>query len=378
MANSEDYSGWLRALGGVSSPPTQRTTVPTFALPSSGNLLSSLSALGTIPAGPLTSLLTQPVTRPLARLTVPTYQAPAAPVTPPQWIYVVRRFDRLIEAIGISETEIADGMKKLGRVVGSLNRCYYGQSSETTNMLVLGSWAKQTRVRPFSDIDVLFVMPFDVYQRFEGRTGNKQSQMLQEVRANLKTTYPRTDIRGDGQVVVVNVDGVMMEVVPSILLTDGRYWICDANNEGRYKLADPAAELKALETADTVCNSNARQLTRLLKKWQIENNVPIKAFQLERLVTEFLVQWDNRQRDRFWWDWMMRDFFAFMIGRANGFITMPGTGELIALGGNWLPRARAAHASALKACVYEQGNLEQLAGNAWQEIFGSAVPVTVS
>lgn len=64
--------------------------------------------------------------------------------------------------------------------------------------------------------------------------------MLQEVRANLKGTYPRTDIRGDGQVVIVNVDGVTMEVVPAILLQDGRYWICDTNDEGRYKLADPA------------------------------------------------------------------------------------------------------------------------------------------
>ena len=378
MANSDDYSGWMSALGSLAGSPTQRSSVPTLTPPNSLSAYSSLFALGTPTASPLTSLLTQPIARPLHALTVPTYQAPAAAIAKPQWIHVVRRFDRLIEAININDDEVSDGMKKLGRVVGSLNRCYYDLSSETANMLVLGSWAKQTRVRPFSDIDLLFIMPYEVYQRFENRIGNRQSQMLQEVRANLKGTYPRTDIRGDGQVVIVNVDGVTIEVVPAILLQDGRYWICDTNNEGRYKLADPASELKALQTADTVCKGNARQLTRLLKKWQIENKVPIKAFQLERLVTEFLVQWEHNQRDRFWWDWMMRDFFLFMVGRANSFVAMPGTGELVALGADWLPKARAAYASALKACIYEQGNFEALAGTAWQEIFGNAAPVTVS
>ena len=381
MADSDDYSGWMSTLGSLAGSPTQRSSLPTLTPPNSLSAYSSLFALGTPTASPLTSLLTQPIARPLHALTVPTYQAPAAPsaaMAKPQWIHVVRRFDSLIEAININDDEVADGRKKLGRVIGSLNRCYYDLSSDTANMLVLGSWAKQTRVRPFSDIDVLFIMPYEVYQRFENRVGNRQSQMLQEVRANLKGTYPRTDIRGDGQVVIVNVDGVTIEVVPAILLQDGRYWICDTNNEGRYKLADPASELKALQTADTVCKGNARQLTRLLKKWKIENRVPIKAFQFERLVTEFLVQWKHNQRDRFWWDWMMRDFFLFMVGRANGFVTMPGTGELVPLGADWLPKAWAAYASALKACVYEQGNFEALAGKAWQEIFGSAAPVTVS
>jgi hypothetical protein len=154
--------------------------------------------------------------------------------------------------------------------------------------------------------------------------------------------------------------------------------ICDTNDDGRYKWADPAAELQALEKADAAYNKNARQLTRLLKKWQIQNDVPIKAFQLERLAVEFLEGWPNSTRDRFWYDWMMRDFFLFMIGRANGFVQMPGTGEWISLGSEWLSAAKVAYQDALTACAYEQANLEVKAGNSWKEIFGSAAPVTVS
>lgn len=300
------------------------------------------------------------------------------PPFPWQWYFVTRRFDQLIEAIGIRQDEVDDGLKNLGRVVASLNRCYWNGSSETANALLLGSWAKQTRVRPFSDIDVLFILPVEVYWRFETRAGNKQSQLLQELRANLRVTYPRTDIRGDGQVVVVAVDGVTIEIVPAFLLTDGRYWICDTNNDGRYKLADPAAELQTLETANSAYNGNARQLTRLLKKWQIENQVAIKAFQLERLALDFLKGWPHNTRDRFWYDWMMRDFFLYMIGRANGLVQMPGTEEWISLGDDWRGAARTAYKNALAACAYEQANLEVPAGESWQEIVGSAAPARVS
>ena len=33
--------------------------------------------------------------------------------------------------------------------------------------MLSGSWGKLTRVRPVRDIDVLFVLPYSVYQRFQ-------------------------------------------------------------------------------------------------------------------------------------------------------------------------------------------------------------------
>lgn len=316
----------------------------------------------------------------------PAYQPPvfapiAAPTVPAKhpWFYVTRRFNQLIEAIGIREDEIDDATKKLGRLISSLNRCYNGESSETANMKIIGSWGKNTRVRPFSDIDVLFLLPVRVYWRLENNLGNKQSQLLQELRANLQSsTYPRTEIRGDRHVVVVEVDGVTIEVAPAFLLDDGRYRVCDTKDNGSYKLADPAAELQALEAANTASNGNARQLTRLLKKWQIQNDVPIKAFQLERLAIDFLVQWPYRQRDRFWYDWMIRDAFQYVIHRANGFVRMPGTDEIIWLGREWLAETQRAYTNALLACTHEQANREQLAGKAWQTIFGTAAPLSIS
>jgi hypothetical protein len=57
---------------------------------------------------------------------------------------------------------------------------------------------------------------------------------------------------------------------------------------------------------------------------------------------------------------------------------MPGTGETIYLGDDWIYRARAAHSKAIQACNHERDNYEYLAGSDWQDIFGTLVPMGVS
>jgi hypothetical protein len=93
-------------------------------------------------------------------------------------------------------------------------------------------------MRPPRDVDLYFVLPFAVYTRFQAHVWNRQSALLQEVKAALKGTYPDTDISGDGQV-VVRFGTYSVEVVPAILLTNNRYWICNTNDGGSYKETDP-------------------------------------------------------------------------------------------------------------------------------------------
>jgi hypothetical protein len=379
MSTNRNAYGSLAALAGVGLPGVS-TTVP---ITNSGTLLTgwesagattqplSLGALAALYAPATPYLQSSALTIPAPSL-VPVVQSPIIP-----WAFVRERFNQLIDRIGISAEEAADGMKKAKRVVGSLNRAYYGHSSETDNGYLVGSWAKQTRVRPFSDIDVLFVLPWSEYWRFETHISNKQSNLLQDVRKNLLVTYPRTEIWGDRHVVTVEVDGTLIEVVPAFALANGQYWVCDTKENGRYKVADPAAEERALESA-VAPNENARQLTRLLKKWQLHNDVRIKSFQLERLAIEFMAQWHCRLHDRFWYDWMVRDFFAYMIDRANGWVQMPGTGEWIELGSDWLSDAKSAGFNAAVACIHEQNNYGSLAGDAWTEVFGNTAQVSMS
>lgn len=292
-----------------------------------------------------------------------------------RWQYVRWRFKAFIDNLAITQAQREDGETKQAGVRACLNRHYYGYSSETANSLLIGSWGKDTRVRPSRDVDILFLLPDHVYWQYQARAGNLQSALLQEVKTVLLGTYPQTNMRGDGQVVVIPFNQTPVELAPGFRCTDGNILICDTNNGGRYTVSTAEAEAASLSASDTYCKGNTRALTQMLKQWQREQNVPLKSFQLERLAAEFLAGWLNNQRDHFWYDWMVRDFFAFLIGRANTYIFMPGTNELVWLGNDWLFKAQTAYRHSLSACEHEYNNQEVLAGQEWQAIFAAAIPL---
>ena len=306
--------------------------------------------------------------------------AALAPLTlgrPIRWYYVRPRFQALLENLKITEEQAKDGEVKHQGIVSCLNRAYWNSRDDAIHRILIGSWGKFTRVRPPRDVDILFVLPVEVYWRFQQRTGNRQSQLLQEVKSRLQTTYPQTDIRGDGQVVVVPFNTCKVEVAPAFPCQEGGYLVCDAHDDGRYKLVQPEAEIAALHVADTALNGNVRKLTRILKQWQRHCNVHIKSFQIEALIMELLPRLRYGRADEFWFDWLVRDAFGHMISRANGWFAMPATGEVIQLGDEWLSQASSAYGRALRACVYEDGNWQTLAGDEWQKIFGTMIPTTI-
>jgi hypothetical protein len=293
-----------------------------------------------------------------------------------QWIAVRPRFTQFHQNLALTPLQKLDGMRKRAGVVGCLNSAYYGTASETDNSFFVGSWGKDTMTRPPRDVDVYFLLSLEVYHRFQTRLWNRQSGLLQEVKEQLAVTYPKTDISGDGQVVMVRFDSYCVEVVPAFT-ANGRYWICDTHNGGSYKETAPWAEVNHIDGADRANSGNLRPLIRMLKAWKAWCKVPIKSFHLELLAADFLSQSPWRLKDYFWFDWLTRDFFGFLCGRGNGHVVVPGTNEVMALGNEWFSRAVSAHQRATKACDYERDNWAAAAGDEWQKIFGLDIPLTV-
>jgi len=340
------------------------------------------------PPGSLASLFAEPDNTPAA-LSASANQSLlggagyAAPVM--LWMYVRGRFGRFLSNLEITDNQRENAETARGGVIASLNRWYFAYPPgttdsllETANSVLIGSWGKGTQVRPPRDVDLIFILPSSVYWRYQNRVGNRQSDLLQEVKEVLEVTYPQTTMRGDGQVVVVGFNTTAVEVAPGFRCADGSIIICNTKDGGRYITSTAEPEFADLAASDEAWNGNTRALVRMMKRWQEEKNVPIKSFVLERLAIEFLRQWPYSHYDVFYYDWMIRDFLAYLIGRVGGSVIMPLTGEVVQLGREWLSRAATAHGHAVNACYYERDNYEIHAGEAWQSIFGSMVPVQVS
>lgn len=291
------------------------------------------------------------------------------------WAGVTERFRRFHRSLQLTTDEINDGIAKQLGVRQSLQRAYWGPTTETPPGFIVGSWGKQTAIRPPNDIDLFMQLPAEVYHRFDGYTGNKQSALLQEVKGHLLTTYPQTNMRGDGQVVIVAFNTITIEVVPVFKWDDTGTWVMpDTNAGGRWRHVYPEAENIGLDEADRIGNRNCRPLIQIIKAWKDYCNVPIKSFHIEQLVAAFIRTYQYRDQDYFYYDWFVRDFLKFLIGQYNGTIYAPASNEMVAIGGEWFSRASAAYDRAVKACEYEREDYIMLAGDEWQKLFGSRIP----
>lgn len=290
------------------------------------------------------------------------------------WSFVIPHFKNFLDNLELTDAQKQTVLTRVLNVGSCLHKHYYGQPFiQKGNVRVVGSHGKGTSTRPPSDIDILFILPRSEFQRFQNRSGYVQSQLLQEVKNVLSDTFPRTDLRADGQVIKSPFSDFSVEVVPAFLSDDGRYVVCDTNNGGSWKLTDPDAEQLSIQQADSVSLGKATHLIKMLKAWKKSCNVEIKSVVLEIAACCFVHQWPHKHQSLslFWHDWMMRDFFGYFLQLGNGTATIPGTGEIIPLGDQWVSRCESAHERALKACDYEYQDQAADAAQEWQKIFGS-------
>lgn len=295
------------------------------------------------------------------------------------WAGLTARFTAFHSNVLLTSDQLEDGRTKSRGITAALNAAYWGTNSQSDNAFWVGSWGKTTQARPPRDIDLFFVLPAEVYNRISQVAGNKQSALLQEVKGVLQAIplYAQTTMRGDGQVVVVAFNSITVEVLPCFRRTDGKFIICNTNDGGSWTVTDPSAEVEFIENGDVLTSRNLRIIIRMLKIWKRECNVPIKSYVLETLATSFLKQSEYRHNGYFYYDWIFRDFFKWLIGCANLDLRVADL-SVVPLGDEWKSRAESAYARALRACDHERDNYIEEAGDEWQKIFGQWIPKHVT
>jgi len=293
------------------------------------------------------------------------------------WVAVRQRFRQFHSDLNPTGAQIDDAIGKAKRVGQALERTYGSQATENPPILIVGSWGKGTQVRPSTDIDIMALFDQSVLERFQGYAFNGQSALLQEIKEKLETTYPQTRKRGDGQVVQIDFNSIMVELVPVFASGSGQFVMPDTNGGGSWKTVDPIAQIKLIDDADRAYNGNVRPLCKILKQWKRECSVDLKSFFIELLVVEFFRNYTCGHYDYYWYDFYVRDCLRFLKSRVNGWVAIPGTGEIVPLGDKWASKVDTAITIAETACNYEREDLEIMAGMEWQKIFGPRIPMHV-
>ena len=287
------------------------------------------------------------------------------------WIHVIPHFKQFLQELELKPQERADAETKADRIARCLWSKYYTGDFNPACYVKVGSYGKRTAIRPPSDLDMLFLLPPAEHSRIERLLGNKQSQLLRQVKGALEWTFPRTDLRADGQVVVAPFQTYNVEIIPAFALNDGTYITAHTADNGSWRPSNPVAEYRAINDADSVSAGKATDLSKMLKAWKRECSVDIKSISLEVLACVFVSEWQYRHQTLFYYDWLVRDFFEFMLRyKDRGWTRVPGTQEIIYLGDAWVSKCQSAYDRSLKSCTYEHLDYGHAAAVEWQKIFG--------
>jgi len=260
-----------------------------------------------------------------------------------------------------------------------LNSDYWTTTSDTAHSLYVGSYGRNTAIQGISDLDMIFQLPYSVYEQYNNYSGNGQSALLNAVKTSIEKTYSTTSIRADGQVILVPFnDGITFEVVPAFINKDDSFTYPDSNNGGRWRTTNPKPEIEAIRARNAVCNGNLILLCRMMRSWKNKWNVPIGGLLIDTLAYQFIESYTYRDKSFLYYDFFCRDFFKWMAEQDENqeYWKAPGSGQYVYGKGLFQYKANRCYNISLEAIAHETASPKQewSAKQKWRDIFGNSFP----
>lgn len=281
-----------------------------------------------------------------------------------------------------SNLQIRDGgtiATRSGNITRRLNTDFWSTTSDTSHSLYVGSYGRNTAISGFSDVDLIFQLPYSVYKQYNEYSGNGQSALLQAVKTSIERTYSTTNIRADGQVIQVPfTDGITFEVVPAFENNNGGFTFPNAKNGGSWMTTNPRPEINAIRDRNAVTNGNLVPLCRMMRDWKNKWTVPIGGLLIDTLAYQFIETWEHRDKSYVYYDYMCRDFFKWMAAQDENqeWWRAPGSGQYVWGKGLFQYKAKRCYNLSLEAIEHETATpkREWSAKQKWREIFTTNFP----
>jgi hypothetical protein len=283
-------------------------------------------------------------------------------------------FDTFNSNILMKTTTVGDISYRYKRITKQLNKDFWNSESDTLHSLYVGSYGRGTEIHT-SDIDMIMQLPSSIYTQYNNHQGNGQSALLQAVKTSIEKTYNPTYMKTDGQVIKLDfTDGINFEIVPVFLNNAGSFTYPDTNNGGAWKITDPKSEMDEMTIANNSWNKNLKKLCRMARAWKETWDVPIGGLLIDTLAYNFLKNYQYKDKSTVYFDYMSRDFFAFLKDQSATqlYWLAVGSNQQVYTKGNFQYKALRCYNISLEAI--EKEKFEYTAKSKWREIYGTKFP----
>lgn len=155
-------------------------------------------------------------------------------------------------------------------------------------IIIIGSHARRTAIRGFSDLDAMAILP-----RAEARWGKSAvspNTFLTKIGDQLRDRFVQTKVRTDGQAVVVHFgnSSQAIDVVPAVFVDfdAGRPIYQIPDSRGRWIETSPARHERLFEQSTERSGGKLRGLAQLIRAWKYGRtpSIPLSSFYADLLL----------------------------------------------------------------------------------------------
>ena len=230
-------------------------------------------------------------------------------------------FKEFIKNIRIQNADVIS--ENYNKVTKALNEYYYESDSNCIHCRQIGSYGRTTGINGISDLDMAFELPTATYDKFNAYSTGAQSALLQDVKKAILNIYDNDQVKADGQIVGIDLDGFRIEVLPTFFLekdANGNldynvYTFPDSNNGGRWRRTKPKLEIEATRTLNTEYgNDTYRNLCRMVRSWKNHVGAKCSGLWIDTLVFNFLKQSETYKNISYKsYGELVKDFFKYLF-----------------------------------------------------------------
>jgi hypothetical protein len=151
--------------------------------------------------------------------------------------------------------------------------------------ILTGSYARQTMIRPPSDIDLFVVLDYSKHGNDYYHAYNSEQSALQRFHSVLKDFYPNTPIRKDHPAIHLDFSTYGFDVIPAFNRDGGGYMIPNPVGSG-WISTNPQKHAERTTAVNKETGGYFVPLVKMLKAWNRSHYDQLTGFHLEMALAD--------------------------------------------------------------------------------------------
>lgn len=254
-----------------------------------------------------------------------------------------------------------------------LNQSFESTMVGTSNLLLMGSWARGTAVPTLSDYDFAYELPVHMNENILQLTRRDASALNVVIEKSLGEKYSSVQsIVDEGVIRIKTNQGEAIDIRPALRNDLQQLIYLDNRKGGKWRVFDPNLGYEVVRNLPQVIRDNLIFLCRAARVWRVTHHVPISGILIDALAHEFIQSSPYRQKNNQYQDCLFRDFMGFLAQSdpEQSWWFAPESTEMIYRSGPFEDHAKESFRLAQQAIEHFAARQYRQAGLLWTTIIG--------